>query len=206
MSYIKFILTITLALAIDSSFAKERWQDAMQKPINPMLALTLAPPFCQGMEGIPALPAYQNKDWSKEYGGDFVFINHYCQSKPRILYYCYSYSEAEKNECVASLLPQIDYALKSAKSSYKLYPFLSKERADVFLEIGNYSDAISNYQIAINANNKFIPAYTGLANTYIKQKKYDEAEKIINIGLTHNPKKKPLLKKLEIISKLKVKK
>ncbi|OAI04690.1 hypothetical protein A1353_13150 [Methylomonas methanica] len=205
MSHIKFILTLTLVLAMDSSFAKERWQDALARPSDPMLAATLVPPFCQGFVGIPKLPPYQNKDWRKEYGDDYVFVNHYCEAKPK-QFICYSYSGTEKNDCLASMIQHIDYALKRENTSYALYPFLTKERGDVFLAIGKYSDAISNYQKAIKVNSKFVPAYIGLANTYIKQNKYDEAEDAINDGLTQNPQKKSLLKKLEKIQKLKAKK
>ncbi len=205
MNYFKFILTITLVLTTASSFAKERWQDALAKPFDPMMGATLVPPFCQGFSGMPKLPPYTNKDWRKEYGDDFVFINHYCDTKPK-QFICYSFSEIERNECLASIIQNIDYALKGENQTYKLYPFLTKERADIFLAIGKYPEAISNYQKAIKVNSKFVPAYIGLANTYIKQNKYDEAEDAINDGLTQNPQKKSLLKKLEKIQKLKAKK
>ncbi len=201
IALISFFLMFTTQLAD----AREPWHAAVLQHIDPVIAALRVPPFCEGISGnkdIPSAARYKNINWKQKFGEDFIWINHYCDQKPKHPI-CYEYPENEKRACLTTMLEGPTYALEHAKSpDYALIPFLRSERAILLRDIGKPGDAISDFEIAIKNNPKFIPAYTGLTDTYISLKQYDDAKKTIERALAHNPNTKSLQKKLEKINSL----
>lgn len=193
--YLIFIKLILLAKPVQ---ALEPWESALARGVDPTMAALSVPPFCQGNSGIIYIDnKYKNVDWKQKFGGDFTYINHYCNGKPRTAI-CYQYPEKEMKACLTHQLEGTSYAIThSSDPNYALLPFLYSERGKLQTDIGNYNDAISDFQTAINKNKKFMPPYIGLADAYIKLKKFDDAEKVIKQGLEQNPDHKSLLKKLK---------
>lgn len=198
----RYLLLCLLLSFQQTAYAKEPWADAVRR-FDPMTAAMLVPPFCEGDSGIAII--HPPKDWKKIYGGDFTYINHYCSGKHRIPV-CYQYPEAEKKACLTHFLEGTTYAINNSKNpDYPLLPFLHAERGNLHKDIGNYKEALSDFNVAIAKNKNFVPAFIGIADTYIRLKNYDEAQKYIEMGLEHNPNKKSLQKKLEKIKKLRAK-
>lgn len=200
----KPLLVLILFLLIEPAFAKEAWMKyVLEGQFDPMTAAMLVPPFCQGNSGIGVIS--KPKDWYKIYGEDITYINHYCAGKHKIPK-CYEYPLKEMKQCLTYLLRGTTYAIDNSKNpNYALLPFLFTERGNLHKDIGNYSEAISDFKTSISKNNKFTPAYLGIADTYIRMKKYDEAKQYLEMGLEHNPDRKSMIKKLEKIKKLKLK-
>ena len=202
-NFIGILITLLLFFGLNkSAFPKEPWAEyVVQGSFDPIAAALFVPPFCEGNSGIGII--HKPKDWKKIYGQDFTYINHYCDGKHKIPK-CYEYPEKEKKACLRYFLEGTTYAIKNSHNqNYALLPFLHTERGNLLKDIGNYEEAILEFKTSISKNNKFHPAYLGIADTYIKLKDLDEAEKYIQMGLEHNPDKKSLNKKLERIRKLK---
>ncbi len=194
--YHLIIYLFSLCFSITAS-AQIPWEEAVHK-INYKDSVTI-PPFCRINNPDPR---YKNTDWRKKFGDDFVYINHYCDAKANIPT-CYQYPEKEKKACITNLLEGTNYAIAHSKDpNYQLLPFIYTERGEMLKEIGNYAEAIHDFNFAIQKNPKYIKAYAMLADTYILTKQYNEAENVINQGLKF--KESPaLLKKLERIKTLK---
>ncbi|MGY6274686.1 tetratricopeptide repeat protein [Methylomonas sp. MgM2] len=201
----KLIIVLFLFFTISNSvYSKEPWQDAIRKQVDPLVAATMVPPFCEDGKAI-AIIHRPKKDYRKMWGEGMVFLNHYCYGKFKIPV-CYEYPEKEMKACLTPFLEGTTYAIgQNRDPNFPLLPFLYSERGNLHKDIGNYKEAISDFRAAIEKNKRFSPAYLGMADLYIKLKNYDEAEKYIRMGLEHNPNKKSLKSKLEKIKKLKVK-
>lgn len=206
MNKIKNLLFISLIFTTSSTLAREPWRDAVHKPIDPTIAALSVPPFCEGISGIHNIPTrHKNINWTQKFGGDMVWINHYCDQKPKIPI-CFQYPEAEKRECLISMLEGTTYILNHAQNpDFALIPFLRSERGVLLKDIGKYPEAIADFEFAIKKNPRFIPAYIGLVDTYKKIKQYDNAKQVLERALHQNPKNKSLLKKLARINALKQK-
>jgi len=176
--------------------AQESWDRAIKKIDYKTSAVV--PPFCGGSH---PEPKYQNINWTKKFGEDFVFINHYCAAKAATPT-CYQYPEKEKIACLTSMLRGTEYFFTSMHGNSPLLPFLYTEHGTILKEIGRYGDAIQFFNTAIQKNKLYIRAYSMLADTYILSKQYDEAEQIINEGLKYK-KSKALYNKLEKIKTFK---
>lgn len=185
------IFLFLLCFSLTTS-AQESWDRAVRK-INYKDSTTI-PPFCRINNPDPR---YKNTDWKKKFGGDFVYINHYCTHKAQIPV-CYQYPEKEKNECLTGMLEGITYFFEQTSGNSPIAPFLHTEHGDLLKEIGRYGEAIQAYNTAIQKKKTYIRAYAMLADTYILTKQYDEAEKVINEGLKYK-KSKLLYKRLETI-------
>jgi tetratricopeptide (TPR) repeat protein len=65
----------------------------------------------------------------------------------------------------------------------KKNPMLYFKLAELYVKANNGSLASENYRITINYDDKFIPAYLGLAQVYLKIKIYNDAEANLNSAL-----------------------
>lgn len=204
MKSLCIVISLSILLSISKyAFSKEPWQDAVshKKPFDPMAAALLVPPFCEGGSGIGII--HQPKNWKKIYGQDVMVLNHYCDGKHRIPI-CYQYPEKEMKACLTYFLEGTTYAINLIKDpNFSLLPFIYSERGNLNKDIGNYEEAISDFKASIQKNKNFVPAFLGIADTFIKIKNYEEAEKYIQMGLEHNPNKKSLKKKLNKIKNIK---
>jgi len=189
------ILLFSLCYSISAS-AQESWDRAIKKIDYKTSAVV--PPFCGGSH---PEPKYQNINWNKKFGEDFIYINHYCAHKAQIPV-CYQYPEKEKNACLTAMLEGTTYFFKSMHGNSSLLPFLYTEHGTILKEIGRYGEAVQAFNTAIQKNKTYIRAYTMLADTYILMNEYNEAEQIINEGLKYK-KSKALYKKLDKIKALK---
>jgi len=188
------ILAFSLCFSMAAS-AREPWLAAQLK-IKPKDSAIL-PPFCKERLN-SADPKYKSAVWSKKFGEDFIYINHYCDVVA-LRPVCYGYPEKDKNECLAATLEGLAYGIEHSKNpNYKLLPLLHTEIGETLTEIGRYPEAIQSFNTAIQKNKKFIHAYYSLAKTYILTKQYAEAEKAVNEGLKYKE-SKALYKILEKI-------
>jgi tetratricopeptide (TPR) repeat protein len=61
------------------------------------------------------------------------------------------------------------------------------KRGDVYLALNNGTQAIANYQSAINYDSSQVDAYIGLANVYTAVRNYQEAEEYYKRAIKRNP-------------------
>lgn len=188
-----FLLVTISFLAV----AEEVWRDAMRK-INYQDSVTV-PPFCRINNPDPR---YKNIDWKNKYGQSFTYINHYCDAKAKTPI-CYRYSKNEKQECLAYMLEGSEYGIQHASDpNYPLLPLLFTERGVLLRDMEQYEKAIESFNTALKKNVKYMPAYSNLAETYIRLNDFDHAEQVIKKGLKIKE-TKILLNKLNKLNRLK---
>jgi len=71
----------------------------------------------------------------------------------------------------------------------------------VQVEIGDNETAVDYFNMSIKKNKKYIPAYSNLADLYVKLEQYDEAERVLRNGLKYK-KSKALKKRLKKLKKI----
>jgi tetratricopeptide (TPR) repeat protein len=193
---IRFVLFLLMVTFSFLAFAKEEWSVEIRK-INYKDSMTI-PPFCRINNPDPR---YKHIDWKSKYGQSFTYINHYCDAKAKTPI-CYRYSKKEKKACLAHMLEGSEYGIHhTSDPNYPLLPLLYTERGVLLRDMEQYEKAIESFNTALKKNDKYMPAYSNLAETYIRVNDLDQAEKVINRGLKIKE-TKSLLNKLNRLKKI----
>jgi len=164
------------------AYATKHWQD------SPFVALS--PPFCID----PTI------DWRKKFGRSMTWSNHFCHAYVKI-HICRSYFGNDKIACLKNQEEGFTYWIKHAQPGFKLLPTIHSKYGDLLNEIGDTNRAIIEYKNALNENPKYIKAYQGLIDSYIKVGLLKEAKKTVNTALQIKE-SKSLLKRKNKIDKL----
>jgi len=196
----KHTIAITLIFALLGSYApissaQEPWMSAILKAVPIPPDPKTVPSFC--LAWWPDLNKSKT-NWWKKFGPDFGFMNHYCDTAKRIPI-CWRYPKADRNACLTKLLEGPSYSIRQAKNpNYQLLPFLYTELGKMLKDLGRYIEAIEAFQNAIKKNQRYIPAYVKLSDTYLLIKDVDSAEATVRQGLKFK-KHKALLRRLKKI-------
>ncbi len=168
------------------------WQEALMRG-DTRSGIGL-PSFCGGKsDGI---------DWQKKFGSDMNWLNHYCYGKVKTPI-CNRYAGQSRKKCFNYILSEYSYPLTRVTPQFKLLPFLHVEYGRALIDAEQYGQAIVNFTIALKKNAKYISAFKGLADAYVKLKMYDDAEKIVMQGLQIK-KSQSLMRRLKKIQQLKL--
>lgn len=201
-----FVLVCAAMFAFPASARDIPWAEALIRGAQSGIyksAMGL-PPFCATRENEVK---YKGVNWAKKFGSATTWMNHYCYGKAKTPI-CNRYSGKARKECLTYLLGEYTYSIKHQSShnpQFKLLPFLHTDYGRALVDVGQYTRALENFTIAIKKNGKYIPAFKGMADAYIKLNMYDEAEKIVRQGLQIK-KSKSLDRRLKKIQKLKLEK
>lgn len=198
---IGFILCIN-AMGISVVHAQIPWQEALQGDWHDPRYASALPPFCLGLTP-HAPPQLKNVDWKKRYGGDFGFINHYCNARAKRPV-CYNYTGKAKKACLLRTMEGADYNIKHAKrpDSYKLMPLLYTDMGYVYYEVGEYGKALEELYKAIKHDKRYLASYVVLADVYLETKEYDKAMAAVEEGLKYGSHRSLLVRKEKIESLL----
>ena len=155
---------------------------------------SLLPPFC----GASKDPRYKNVDWKKRYGSEMTWNNHYCKALTRIPLCRKKYGKRKK-DCLYIQEEGFTYWLSHIKNpDFKLLPYIYVGYGDLLNEIGDSGKAITQYINALERDPKYIKAYKGLIDTYIKLGMLEDAEQAVNSALKIKKTKSLLRRKKEI--------
>lgn len=155
------------------------------------------PPFCG------TNPRYKN------FKSNFTsaYLNHPCESLVR-RNICFRFTGQDKNNCFMAISKGFTYTLKNDPDpKMPLRPWLYCEAGLTYFYAENYKNAVQAYTESIKINKKYLRAYSGLSDVYVKLKNYDQATEIIEQGLKIDPNSKKLnSKKEKLLQKIKNKK
>ncbi len=152
------------------------------------------PPFC----GVSKDPKYKNVNWKKVYGSGLTWSNHYCGSLTRIPI-CRKYYGKLRKDCLYAQTEGFTYWLKNiGDPNFKLLPYIYVGYGDLLEEIGDSGNAIIQYTNALKRKPKYIKAYKGLIDAYIKLGMLKEAEQTVNYALKIKETKSLLRRKKKI--------
>jgi tetratricopeptide (TPR) repeat protein len=196
----KIFLTAILITFSSLSIAKPSWQEATHDWENSPY-LSSAPPFCSYLsQKIIVHPKYRNVNWTQKFGKSMLWGNHFCYNSVRIPI-CREYFGKNKIACLKYYSEGFTYWIKHSDPDFKLLPYLYSGYGDLLNEIGDTGQAIIQYKNSLKKNPRYIKAYNGLIDSYIKIGALKEAEEAVNRALKIK-KTKSLVRKQQKINKL----
>ena len=94
------------------------------------------------------------------------------------------------------MLKEFEYTQKHAGKNFPLQPKISLEKGKVLLQLNRNTEALSEFQTAIQLKPSYTPPYAELSDYYVKIGIPDQAENILKQGLKHSPNSKSLKRRL----------
>jgi len=194
------ILLITILITFSNlAIAQEPWPKATKNwRESPNLSMYLhsVPAFCS----FSADPRSKKIDWKKKFGRGMTWGNHYCYAQIKMPI-CREYFGNHKIACLKAQTEGFTYWINHVEPNFKLLPFIYLGYGDLLTEIGDTNQAIIQYKNVLKKNKKYIKAYQGLIDSYIKIGALKEAEVTVNTALKIK-KTKSLIKQQQKIDKL----
>ena len=163
-------LALSIFLCMSANlFANDRpWREAVRgdwKANRPNL-----PPFCA--ENYRHRAPFNGPN----FGQDMVWGNHLCGALTKIPI-CRRYFGRERSECLNKFTEGYTYWISHAKNpNFAMLPYLHTGLGDLYFEIGKKAEAISEYQLALRKNPKYLKAYKSIIDAFINLKQYDNAQ------------------------------
>jgi len=141
------------------------------------------PPFC-------AANASQRPPFNgPNFKGDMTWNNHLCSGLTKMPI-CRTYSGRQRIECLSKFTEGYTYWISHAKNpNFGMLPYLHTGLGELYFEIGKKAEAISQYQLALKKNPKYLKAYKSLIDAFIDLKQYDNAQYYIDKAMTIKPHK-----------------
>lgn len=144
------------------------------------------PPYCPAkMKYKQGDPEYDN--WSQSIGPNFVHIHHYCAA---LNFYNRAFrarSAADKRFNLSSSLDNFGYMITHVSKDFSLLPeiYVSRGRTLVFAQ--KETEAIRDFQKAIELNPKYERAYNALSDQWVEAKNKTKALEVVTEGLRQVP-------------------
>lgn len=191
------IISIALLILFSSlAIAAAEWHKATRGDWRESPYAASLPPFC----GTSKDPRWVNVSWAElkeRFGHEITHSNHLCSALTKIPI-CRKFIGKDRIACLSSMSEGYTYWLKHIRDpNYKLLPYIYVAYGDHLNEIGDTGKAIAQYQAALNKDPKYIKAYKGLIDTYIKLGMLKQAEESVNAALKIKETKSLLLTERE---------
>jgi len=174
---LRILLTILCLLPFPAQ-ALPPWPEALRGYWKEMHTPEPMPTFCKHR--------FSPKGGPRWVGPGLSGVNHLCNSKVKH-HICLRYQGRDRSACLVSLAKGIKDVIDNAKqrnlNDHPMLPYLHTEYGNFFREAGAYSKAVQEYLAAIRKNRRYLPAYVKLADTFVKLKEYDKAEKTLKYAL-----------------------
>lgn len=146
------------------------------------------PPFCRGL----SIANFQDdaKPLKQDIKAPGEHTQHFCHGIKAILRKEYHTATTE-----------FDYVQSHSTSQHVLLPATSLFKAEALGMQNKISEALEEYNKAIQLKPNYASAYLKFANYYIKLNQKNDAIKTIKLGLNYSPKSKSLQRKLQTLEK-----
>jgi len=151
--------------------------------------------FCKARSSGSKSTTY--KQWRKNLGKGFIHLHHYCAGLHTFNLAQKTFDKKRQRQLLHSALPEINYTEQRVKSNFRLLPYMFVTKGEIYNQLGNTSNAIKYYNMAINKNKKITKAYSRLADIYYKLGQKEAALEVINNGLKYKPNSKSLKRRLK---------
>ena len=155
----------------------------------------LLPPYCKARSGRTNKADAEN--WKRRIGQGWVHIHHYCAGLDYINKANVAYDSENRIDLLNKALHGFSYMQDRTGSKFILQPEISTQKGRVYLRLNQDGAALQEFHNAIKLNPKYVPAYSELGDYYRDKNKPEEARKILEQGLKHNPKSKALKRRLD---------
>lgn len=142
------------------------------------------PPFCKGL----SIGNFQDnaKQFKKNIKVPGQHTQHFCHGMKSII---------RKN--YVSAVQEFNYVQGHSTEQHILIPATSLYKAEALGKLGKVSEALTEYNKAIQLKKTYTQAYSRLANYYLTLNKKDDALETIKLGLKYSPNSKSLKKRLQ---------
>ena len=156
----------------------------------------LLPPYCKARYGRTTTTDAEN--WKRRMGNKaWSHLHHYCSGLDSLNKANVTIDREERTKMLNNALGGFSYMEKPHLSEFILQPEISTQRGRVYLKLDQYGAALQEFHKAIKLNPKYMPAYRELSDFYLDNDDPEEARRILELGLKHNPKSKSLKKRLD---------
>lgn len=160
--------------------------------------LTLLPPYCG-----PRAEAWGNDAshpevarWMKIFGNDYIHMHHYCIALLTLHYGQLATEASERSRLFRRVVGQIQYVADRVSAGFILWPEMLHNRARAELGLGDTGSATRSLQEAITRNANYAPPYAELSDLHVSLGQREEARKVLETGLGHQPNSRLLLRKM----------
>ena len=107
-----------------------------------------------------------------------------------------------RNSKLGYAIKQFDYVINRAKSDCKILAEILYQKAKILFLRGKNAEAIAQIYHVIKLKPDYISGYVYLAEFYKKNGTYEDASKIVKIGLKRNPNSRRLKQLYEDIKSI----
>lgn len=162
--------------------------------------LALLPEYCR--HTITFREKYGSKEaqdmWFQRLGESFRAMHHYCwglvnlQEAGRA-----STSAPHRQHLYRSAISNIDYVLERSDESFILRPELLTRRGETQAKLHQLGQAEASFREAFRLRADYWPAYKGLAEVYLQQRKPNLARETLETGLSKVSEKRVLRRMLD---------
>ena len=167
------------------SEAAEKWRQDTQ----------LLPQYCK--DRVKGGNSAEFAKWRGTFGEAFIHIHHYCSGIYAEQKAKSAIDQRERRRWLREVAGQMLYVSKHCTARCSLYPELHSRWGWALAAAGQPSDAISHFQLAIQAKPKYVPAYAKLSDLYIEINQPNEARRVLDEGLKAKPGSRLLQKRLQ---------
>lgn len=169
MNIIIQILFLSLTTVVSTvAIAQPPWREAVR--VDWKQHRSTLPPFCA--VNVKQRPPFNGPN----FGRDMTWGNHLCEALVKIPI-CRTYFGKDRIECLADQSKDYTYWISHAKNpNFGMLPYLHTGLGQLYFEMGKKAEAISEYQLALKKNPKYLKAYKSLIDAFIDLKQYDNAQ------------------------------
>ena len=155
----------------------------------------LLPPYCKARSGKTTSTDAEN--WKRRMGKAWTHLHHYCSGLDYLNKANVAYDRETRIKLLNKALDGFSYMQKNARHEFILQPEISTQKGRVYLKLNQDGAALQEFHNAIKLKPKYTPAYSELSDYYRDNNNPEDARKILELGLRHNPKSKSLKRRLD---------
>lgn len=155
------------------------------------------PPYCAARMKQADDPAAYKAWQSRMHPNCFIHIHHYCAALNDVEHAMMARTKKERDQYLLdSMAGGFDYMWNQAGASCPMMPEILVSKGKALAMLDKPSEAATSFQRAIQLNQRFIPAYTALADLYKKTGQTDTARRLLEYALRIDPKSVALNRRL----------
>jgi tetratricopeptide (TPR) repeat protein len=153
------------------------------------------PPYCYAkLKGSPT----EQKLWESRLGPNcFIHIHHYCAALNDVNHAMMAKTKKERDAALEySMAGGFDYMWNQAGATCMMMPEIFVNKGKALAMLGKGNEAAAAFQKAMQLNQRYVPAYTALADLYKQTGQTDAARQLLDYALKIDPKSKSVQRRL----------
>jgi tetratricopeptide (TPR) repeat protein len=151
----------------------------------------------------PIVPEVEREQWKAKMGHDYMHLHHYCWSLMLLARASRSKDARVRNANYKAAISNFDYVISNVSREFPLKPEVYLRKGMTLRLVGDDSGASREFTNAIANKPDYTPAYAALVDLQLDLGNTQDAEKVLDAGLSQVPGSKILAeKKLEMQRRL----